>query len=79
MGGVYYVAQIDTRYGVMGLADTEAGAVVVAAERAKQFLDDVGAFDPDRGEAWTVERIIAYFDPRVTAIQLGSAVLEGEA
>ena len=79
MGGVYYVAQIDTRYGVMGLADTEAEAVRVAAERAKQFLDAVGGFDPDRGEAWTVERIIAYFDPRVTAIPLGSAVLEGEA
>ena len=79
MGGVYYVAQIDTRYGVIGLADTEAEAVRVAAERAKQFLDMAGAFDPDMCEAWTVERIIAYFDPRVTAIPLGSAVLEGEA
>jgi hypothetical protein len=79
MDGVYYVAQIDTRYGVMGLADTEEVAIRVAAVRAKQFLDAVGGFDPDMGEAWTVERIIDYFDPRVTAIPLGSAVLEGEA
>jgi hypothetical protein len=79
MGGVYYVAQIDTYYAVIGLADSEAGAVSVAAERAKRYLDVAGAFDPDTGEAWTVEveRIITYFCPRVSALAMGSAILEG--
>ena len=77
MDGVYYVAQIDTRYGVIGLADTEAEAIRVAAVRAKQFLDMAGAFDPDMGGAWTVERIISYFCPRVSALAMGSAILEG--
>ena len=77
MDGVYYVAQIDTYYAVIGLADTEAGAVSVAAERAKRYLDVAGAFDPDTGEAWTVERIVEYFAPRVSALALGTAILEG--
>ena len=77
MDGVYYVAQIDTYYGVIGLGDTEAEAIRVAAVRAKQFLDTAGAFDPDMGEAWTVERIITYFCPRVSALAMGSAILEG--
>lgn len=77
MDGVYYVAQIDTYYAVIGLADTEAGAVSVAAERAKRYLDVAGVMDPDRGESWTVERIIDYFCPRVSALALGTAILEG--
>jgi hypothetical protein len=77
MGQVYYVAQIDTYYAVIGLGDTEAGAVRVAAERAKKYLDVAGACDPDMGEAWTVERIVEYFAPRVSAVALGTAILEG--
>jgi hypothetical protein len=49
----------------------------VAAERAKRYLDQAGAFDPDMGEAWTVERIIDYFDPRVSALGVNTAILEG--
>jgi hypothetical protein len=77
MDQVYYVAQIDTYYAVIGLGDTEAGAVRVAAERAKKYLDVAGAMDPDRWEPWTVERIIEYFAPRVSAVALGTAILEG--
>ncbi len=77
MGQVYYVAHIDTYYAVIGLGDTEAGAVRVAAERAKKYLDVAGAYDPDMGGAWTVERIIEYFAPRVSAVALGTAILEG--
>lgn len=77
MDQVYYVAQIDTYYAVIGLADSEAGAVSVAAERAKRYLDVAGAMDPDRGESWTVERIVEYFAPRVSALALGTAILEG--
>lgn len=77
MGQVYYVAQIDTYYAVIGLADTEAGAVSVAAERAKRYLDVAGATDPDSWEPWTVERIVEYFAPRVSAVALGTAILEG--
>jgi hypothetical protein len=77
MDQVYYVAHIDTYYAVIGLGDTEAGAVRVAAERAKRYLDVAGAYDPDMGEAWTVERIIEYFAPRVSAVALGTAILEG--
>jgi hypothetical protein len=77
MGQVYYVAHIDTYYAVIGLGDTEAGAVRVAAERAKKYLDVAGACDPDMGEAWTVERIVEYFAPRVSAVALGTAILEG--
>ncbi len=29
------------------------------------------------GEAWTVERIIDYFDPRVSALGMNTAILEG--
>jgi len=77
MDNVYYVAQIDTYYAVIGLADTEAGAVRVAAERAKKYLDVAGAMDPDRWEPWTVERIIEHFSPRVSAVALGTAILDG--
>lgn len=77
MGGLYYIAQIDTYYPVIGLADSEAEAVSVAAERAKRYLDVAGAFDPDTGEAWTVERIITYFCPYVSALAMGTAILEG--
>jgi hypothetical protein len=77
MSSVYYVAQIDTYYGVIGLGDTEAEAIRVAAERAKRYLDVAGACDPDMGEAWTVERIITYFSPRVHEIALNTAILEG--
>jgi hypothetical protein len=77
MDQVYYVAHIDTYYAVIGLGDTEAGAVRVAAERAKKYLDVAGAYDPDMGEAWTVERIIEHFDPRVSAIAMNTAILEG--
>lgn len=74
---VYYVAQIDTYYGVIGLGDTEAGAVRVAAERARKYLDTAGYFDPINCEPWTVDRIITYFDPRVHEIKLNTAILEG--
>jgi hypothetical protein len=77
MDQVYYVAHIDTYYAVIGLGDTEAGAVRVAAERAKKYLDVAGAMDPDRWEPWTVERIIEHFDPRVSAIAMNTAILEG--
>ena len=73
----YYIAQIETRYGVIGLADTEAEAVRLAAVRAKKFLDNAGAFNPQNGKRWTVTSIIAYFDPRVTEIKMNSAILEG--
>jgi hypothetical protein len=29
------------------------------------------------GEAWTVERIITYFDPRVSELEMNTAILEG--
>lgn len=77
MDGVYYVAQIDTNYGVIGLADTEAGAVRVAAERAKKYLDACGAIDPIGGDPWTVDRIITYFDHRVSELGMNTAILEG--
>lgn len=74
---VYYVAQIDTNYGVIGLGETKAGAVRVAAERAKQYLDAADVYDPGMGEPWTVERIIEHFCPRVSALAMGSAILDG--
>jgi hypothetical protein len=74
---VYYVAQIDTYYGVIGLGDTEAGAVRVAAERAKKYLDQAGAYDRDTGEPWTVGRIIEHFSPRVSGLGMNTAILEG--
>ena len=73
----YYIAQIDTRYGVIGLADTEEEAVRVASVRAKQFLDGVGAFNPMDGKPWTVDSIVSYFSPRVTEIEMNTAILEG--
>jgi hypothetical protein len=75
---VYYVAQFNTYYGVVGLADTEEEAVRVAAEKVKRYLDGAGNTDRDTCEAWTVERIISYFDPRVTVLAMGSAEYEGE-
>jgi hypothetical protein len=77
MTQVYYVAQIDTYYAVIGLGDSEAEAIRVAAERAKKYLDVAGACDPDMGGAWTVGRIIDYFDPRVSALRMNTAILEG--
>ena len=73
----YYIAQIDTRYGVMGLADTEEEAVRLAAVRAKQFLDGAGAFNPMNGKRWTMNSIISYFSPRVTELEMNTAILEG--
>ncbi len=78
MGGMYYVAQFNTYYGVLGLAESEEQAVRVAAEKVKRYLDGAGNFDRDTNEAWTVERIIAYFDPRVTVLAMGTAEYEGE-
>ncbi len=78
MGGMYYVAQFNTYYGVVGLAESEEQAVRVAAEKVKRYLDGAGNFDRDTNEAWTVERIIAYFDPRVTVLAMGTAEYEGE-
>lgn len=78
MSKKYYVAQFNTYYGVIGLADTESEAVQVAAIKAKKYLDDAGGIDPDTDEAWTVARVIEYFDPRVTALLMGSAEFEGE-
>jgi hypothetical protein len=74
----YFVAQFNTYYGVVGLADTEEQAIQVAAEKAKRYLDGVGGHDPDTYEAWTVTRVIEYFDPRVTVLEMGSAEFEGE-
>jgi hypothetical protein len=78
MGGMYYVAQFNTYYGVVGLAESEEQAVRVAAEKVKRYLDGAGNRDRDTNEAWTVERIIAYFDPRVTVLAMGTAEYEGE-
>jgi hypothetical protein len=78
MGGMYYVAQFNTYYGVLGLAESEEQAVRVAAEKVKRYLDGAGNRDRDTNEAWTVERIIAYFDPRVTVLAMGTAEYEGE-
>jgi len=78
MSKKYYVAQFNTYYGVVGLADTEEQAVLVAAEKVKRYLDGAGAHDRDTCEAWTVNRIISYFDPRVTVLEMGSAEYEGE-
>jgi hypothetical protein len=75
---VYYVAQFNTYYGVVGLAESEEQAVRVAAEKVKRYLDGAGNFDRDTNQAWTVERIITYFDPRVTVLEMGSAEYEGE-
>jgi hypothetical protein len=78
MNGVYYVAQIPIYYGVVGLADTESGAMQVAAIKAKKYLDDADAIDPINGEPWTINNIITYFEPRVTVLEMGSAQFEGE-
>jgi hypothetical protein len=78
MGGMYYVAQFNTYYGVVGLADSEEKAVRVAAEKVKRYLDALGNEDRDTCQAWTVERIIEYFCPRVTVLAMGSAEYEGE-
>ncbi len=78
MGGMYYVAQFNTYYGVVGLAESEEQAIRVAAEKVKRYLDGAGNRDRDTNEAWTVERIIAYFDPRVTVLAMGTAEYEGE-
>jgi hypothetical protein len=78
MGGMYYVAQFNTYYGVVGLADTEEKAIRVAAEKVKRYFDAMGNHDRDTNEAWTVERIISYFDPRVTVLAMGTAEYEGE-
>jgi hypothetical protein len=78
MGGVYYVAEVATYYGIVGLAETESEAVRVAAVKAKEYLDNAETYDPETSLPWTVERIIAYFDPRVTVLAMGSAEYEGE-
>jgi len=78
MGGMYYVAQFNTYYGVVGLAESEEQAIRVAAEKVKRYLDGAGNRDRDTNEAWTVERIIAYFGPRVTVLAMGTAEYEGE-
>lgn len=78
MGKLFYVAEINTYYGVVGLADTEAEAVRLAAVKAKEYLDQVEGCDPDTHELWEVEKIISYFDPRVTVLEMGSAQFEGE-
>jgi hypothetical protein len=77
MGGIYYVAEVATYYGVVGLAETESEAVYVAAVKAKEYLDNAETYDPETSLPWTVERIIAYFDPRVTVLAMGSAEYEG--
>jgi hypothetical protein len=77
MKGSCYIAQIDTRYGVIGLADTEEGAIHLAAVRAKKFLDNADAYNPMNGEQWTVDSIIEYFSPRVHELKMNSAILEG--
>jgi hypothetical protein len=73
----YYIAQIETYYAVIGLADTEAEAVRVAAERAKKYLDLAGATDPYTGEPWTVQGINRYFGVNVTELEMNTAILEG--
>ncbi len=78
MSKKYFVAQFNTYYGVVGLADTEEQAIQVAAEKVKRYLDGAGNRDRDTNQAWTVERIISYFDPRVTVLEMGSAEYEGE-
>ena len=78
MNGKYYVAQINTYYGVVGLARSESEAIQVAAIKAKKYLDGAGQNDRDTNQAWSVDRIIEYFDPRVTVLEMGSAQFEGE-
>jgi hypothetical protein len=73
----YYIAEIETRYGVKALADTEEGAVHLAAVRAKKFLDNAHAYNPMNGKKWTVDSIIEYFSPRVYELKMNSAILEG--
>ena len=78
MSKKYYVAQFNTAYGVVGLADNEEQAVRVAAEQVKRYFEWAGNYDRDTKQAWTVDRIIEYFCPRVTVLEMGSAEYEGE-
>jgi hypothetical protein len=78
MTTVYYVAQIATYYGIVGLAETESEAIRVAAVKAKEYLDNAETYDPDTSLPWSVDRIISYFDPRVTVLGMGTAEYEGE-
>ena len=73
----YFVAEIATYYGVIGLGDTAENAVNVAALKAKEYLDQGNVFDRETGEQYTLQGIIDYFSPRVTKLEMNSATYEG--
>lgn len=73
----YYIAQIETYYAVMALADTVDEAIRLSVERAKKYLDIAGATDPYTGEPWKEQRIAMYFGVNVTELEMNTAILEG--
>ena len=69
-----YVATVDTRYAIIGVATTEAEAIRVAAEKALAYLTDMGAVGPDTD---TPEKIADYFGINTTKLAMGTADFVG--
>lgn len=78
MTQLYYFAEIDTRYEVCALSSqSRSHAVKLAANKAKQFLDAREQVSPITGRPWTIQGIIEYFAPTVTALEMDRAEFVG--
>lgn len=69
-----YIATVDTNYETIAVANTEADAIRLAAQRAWEFLRDANALYPDTE---TPEKVAEYFGIYAMEIEVGTAILRG--
>jgi hypothetical protein len=69
-----YVAIVPTHYEIIGVADTEAGAIRAACEKALSYLTEAGAVCSDTE---TAEKIAEYFGVSATRLDMGTAAFIG--
>lgn len=71
---IVYVATVDTYWGIVAVADDEQAARSHAAMLALKYLEHSGATTEDTD---TVAKVLEYFEPRVTQVELNGAAFEG--
>jgi hypothetical protein len=70
-----YVAQVDTHYEILAVADTPARAKHEAALLAYRYLRDMRALTDETN---TLAKIEEYFAINVTGIEIGTAQFKGD-
>ncbi len=74
----YYVATIDTYYSFTSLALSRERALELVALKAVDYLTSRQMYNQTPAHPHTVKSVLEYYQPKVTALFLDTAELEGE-